>query len=103
MSRVSLFFQEEPKYTKRILKKGDKTNFPKKGDVVSCFYTGKLPNGDVFDSNVASGNSSFLPLMCSINFYRPSQFSVNSVANSSFSVRLNSQSREAQSFVEMKF
>ena len=28
-----------PKYTKSVLKKGDKINFPKKGDVVHCWYT----------------------------------------------------------------
>ncbi|OPJ90115.1 peptidyl-prolyl cis-trans isomerase FKBP3 [Patagioenas fasciata monilis] len=41
-----------PKYTKSILKKGDKTNFPKKGDTVHCWYTGKLQDGTVFDTNV---------------------------------------------------
>lgn len=44
---------QEPKYTKKILKHGDKTTFASKGDRVSCFYTGKLENGVVFDSNVA--------------------------------------------------
>uniref|UniRef100_A0A673HTS8 peptidylprolyl isomerase n=1 Tax=Sinocyclocheilus rhinocerous TaxID=307959 RepID=A0A673HTS8_9TELE len=41
-----------PKFTKSILKKGDKTNFPRKGDTVSCWYTGKLEDGSVFDSNI---------------------------------------------------
>ncbi|XP_051500455.1 peptidyl-prolyl cis-trans isomerase FKBP3-like [Myxocyprinus asiaticus] len=41
-----------PKYTKSILKKGDKTNFPKKGDTVSCWYTGTLEDGTVFDTNI---------------------------------------------------
>ncbi|XP_026104511.1 peptidyl-prolyl cis-trans isomerase FKBP3-like [Carassius auratus] len=41
-----------PKFTKTILKKGDKTNFPKKGDTVSCWYTGTLEDGTVFDSNI---------------------------------------------------
>uniref|UniRef100_A0AAZ1Y0X1 peptidylprolyl isomerase n=1 Tax=Oreochromis aureus TaxID=47969 RepID=A0AAZ1Y0X1_OREAU len=41
-----------PKYTKSVLKKGDKTNFPKKGDTVSCWYTGTLEDGTVFDTNV---------------------------------------------------
>ncbi|XP_073673094.1 peptidyl-prolyl cis-trans isomerase FKBP3 [Garra rufa] len=41
-----------PKFTKSVLKKGDKTNFPKKGDTVSCWYTGTLENGTVFDSNI---------------------------------------------------
>ncbi|MEQ2208012.1 FK506-binding protein 2B, partial [Xenoophorus captivus] len=41
-----------PKYTKAVLKKGDKTNFPKKGDPVSCWYTGTLEDGTVFDTNI---------------------------------------------------
>ncbi|XP_059212502.1 peptidyl-prolyl cis-trans isomerase FKBP3 [Centropristis striata] len=41
-----------PKYTKSVLKKGDKTNFPKKGDTVGCWYTGSLEDGTVFDTNV---------------------------------------------------
>ncbi|XP_068947877.1 peptidyl-prolyl cis-trans isomerase FKBP3 isoform X1 [Petaurus breviceps papuanus] len=41
-----------PKYTKSILKKGDKTNFPKKGDIVHCWYTGTLQDGTVFDTNI---------------------------------------------------
>ncbi|XP_004542155.1 peptidyl-prolyl cis-trans isomerase FKBP3 [Maylandia zebra] len=44
-----------PKYTKSVLKKGDKTNFPKKGDTVSCWYTGTLEDGTVFDTNVPTG------------------------------------------------
>lgn len=47
--------QGPPKYTKAILKKGDKTNFPKKGDTVSCWYTGSLEDGTVFDTNVVTG------------------------------------------------
>ncbi|XP_056402727.1 peptidyl-prolyl cis-trans isomerase FKBP3 [Hyla sarda] len=43
-----------PKYTKSILKKGDKTNFPKKGDTVHCWYTGTLEDGTVFDSNIST-------------------------------------------------
>ncbi|KAJ3056085.1 FK506-binding protein 2B, partial [Rhizophlyctis rosea] len=43
---------EPPKYTKQVLKKGDNTNFPKKGDSVACFYTGTLPDGTVFDTNL---------------------------------------------------
>lgn len=38
-----------------MLQKGDKINFPKKGDTVHCWYTGTLEDGTVFDSNVASG------------------------------------------------
>ncbi|XP_075700080.1 peptidyl-prolyl cis-trans isomerase FKBP3 [Rhinoderma darwinii] len=45
-----------PKYTKSILKKGDKTNFPKKGDTVHCWYTGTLEDGTVFDSNTATSS-----------------------------------------------
>ncbi|KAL2082143.1 hypothetical protein ACEWY4_021961 [Coilia grayii] len=41
-----------PKFTKSVLKKGDKTNFPKKGDVVGCWYTGTLEDGTVFDTNI---------------------------------------------------
>ncbi|NXA49473.1 FKBP3 isomerase, partial [Nothocercus julius] len=45
-----------PKYTKAVLKKGDKTNFPKKGDTVHCWYTGKLQDGTVFDTNVQTSS-----------------------------------------------
>ncbi|NWR56618.1 FKBP3 isomerase, partial [Bucorvus abyssinicus] len=45
-----------PKYTKSVLKKGDKTNFPKKGDTVHCWYTGKLQDGTVFDTNVQTSS-----------------------------------------------
>ncbi|XP_071381121.1 peptidyl-prolyl cis-trans isomerase FKBP3 [Centroberyx affinis] len=41
-----------PKFFKSVLKKGDKTNFPKKGDVVGCWYTGSLEDGTVFDTNI---------------------------------------------------
>ncbi|KAF7650997.1 hypothetical protein LDENG_00117150 [Lucifuga dentata] len=41
-----------PKFTKTVLKKGDKTNFPKKGETVSCWYTGTLEDGTVFDTNI---------------------------------------------------
>uniref|UniRef100_A0A667ZNR7 peptidylprolyl isomerase n=2 Tax=Myripristis murdjan TaxID=586833 RepID=A0A667ZNR7_9TELE len=41
-----------PRFTKSVLKKGDKTNFPKKGDTVSCWYTGTLEDGTVFDTNI---------------------------------------------------
>ncbi|CAL1585872.1 unnamed protein product [Knipowitschia caucasica] len=44
-----------PKFTKSVLKKGDKTNFPKKGETVSCWYTGTLEDGTVFDTNVPVG------------------------------------------------
>ncbi|NP_001187895.1 peptidyl-prolyl cis-trans isomerase FKBP3 [Ictalurus punctatus] len=44
-----------PKFTKSVLKKGDKTNFPKKGDTVACWYTGMLEDGTVFDTNIPAG------------------------------------------------
>jgi len=34
---------------------GDRVNYAKKGDDVSCFYTGRLENGKVFDSNMEEG------------------------------------------------
>eukprot|EP01099_Mayorella_cantabrigiensis_P000471 TRINITY_DN1220_c0_g1_i1.p1 TRINITY_DN1220_c0_g1~~TRINITY_DN1220_c0_g1_i1.p1 ORF type:complete len:231 (-),score=99.43 TRINITY_DN1220_c0_g1_i1:70-732(-) len=40
-------------FTKNTTKKGDKVNFPKKGDSVTVRYQGKLENGKVFDSNTA--------------------------------------------------
>ncbi|KAH0620198.1 hypothetical protein JD844_020207 [Phrynosoma platyrhinos] len=48
--------QGPPKYTKTILKKGDKINFPKKGDIVHCWYTGKLQDGTVFDTNIQTSS-----------------------------------------------
>jgi len=53
---------EEPKFTKQILAKGDKKNFPKKGDTVKCFYTGSLPDGKVFDTNIGKTNKKKIPL-----------------------------------------
>eukprot|EP00833_Pecoramyces_ruminatium_P012393 jgi/Orpsp1_1/1186425/evm.model.d7180000050502.1 len=53
---------EEPKFTKQVLAKGDKKNFPKKGDTVKCFYTGSLPNGKVFDTNIGKTNKKKIPL-----------------------------------------
>ncbi|XP_075993856.1 peptidyl-prolyl cis-trans isomerase FKBP3 [Genypterus blacodes] len=44
-----------PKFMKSVLKKGDKTNFPKKGETVSCWYTGTLEDGTVFDTNIPAG------------------------------------------------
>lgn len=53
--RCSCFSQGPPKYTKSVLKKGDKVNFPKKGETVSCWYTGSLEDGTVFDTNIPAG------------------------------------------------
>jgi FK506-binding protein 3 len=44
--------KEAPKYTKRIIKMGDRATFPSKGDTVACYYTGRLENGKVFDTNI---------------------------------------------------
>ena len=43
--------QGPPTYKKITQKKGNKINFPRQGDTVLCYYTGKLENGKVFDSN----------------------------------------------------
>jgi len=43
---------EEVKYTKKVMKKGKTHMQPEKGSVVSVWYTGKLEDGTVFDSNV---------------------------------------------------
>ncbi|KAF9967535.1 FK506-binding protein 2B, partial [Actinomortierella ambigua] len=40
-----------PKFTKTVLKKGDKSGFPRKGSNVGVFYTGYLEDGTVFDTN----------------------------------------------------
>ena len=47
--------EEPPKYKKKILKKGDKINIPRKGDTVAVWYTGRLQDGTVFDTNVVTG------------------------------------------------
>ena len=52
-------FQGPPKFKKAVLKKGDKTNFPKKGDTVSCWYTGSLEDGTVFDTNIPASMDPF--------------------------------------------
>ncbi|XP_056283977.1 peptidyl-prolyl cis-trans isomerase FKBP3 [Pseudoliparis swirei] len=49
---VEVVDEGPPKYFKSVLKKGDKSNFPKKGDNVSCWYTGSLEDGTVFDTNI---------------------------------------------------
>ena len=40
-----------PKYTKYVVKKGNKINYPRPGDTVLCYYVGKLKDGTVFDTN----------------------------------------------------
>ncbi|ORX83418.1 hypothetical protein BCR32DRAFT_201805 [Anaeromyces robustus] len=54
--------KEVIKFTKQILSKGDKMNFPKRGDTVKCFYTGSLPDGKVFDTNIGKTNKKKIPL-----------------------------------------
>ncbi|ORY05204.1 binding protein-like protein [Basidiobolus meristosporus CBS 931.73] len=46
---------EEPKFKKITLGKGDKERVPKKGDMVSVWYTGRLEDGKIFDSNKGDG------------------------------------------------
>ncbi|KAF9996335.1 FK506-binding protein 2B [Entomortierella chlamydospora] len=40
-----------PKFTKTVLKKGDKSGYPKKGSNVAVFYTGYFEDGTIFDTN----------------------------------------------------
>ena len=47
-----------PKYKKVIQKKGDKINFPKKGDYVLVYYKGMLEDGTVFDQNLTGDRKS---------------------------------------------
>ncbi|XP_012685094.1 peptidyl-prolyl cis-trans isomerase FKBP3 [Clupea harengus] len=50
--KVEAVYEGPPKYTKSVLKKGDKVHFPKKGDTIGCWYTGTLEDGTVFDTNI---------------------------------------------------
>ena len=61
------FSKGPPKYFKSVLKKGDKTNFPKKGENVSCWYTGSLVDGTVFDTNIPTSRPHSYP---SPNYFR---------------------------------
>uniref|UniRef100_A0A8C5P124 peptidylprolyl isomerase n=1 Tax=Jaculus jaculus TaxID=51337 RepID=A0A8C5P124_JACJA len=45
-----------PKSTKSLLKKGDKTNFSQKGDVVHFWYAGTLQDGTGFDANIPTSS-----------------------------------------------
>ena len=47
-----LLQDEPPKYKKVVLKKGNKINYPQKGEVVKVYYKGTLENGTVFDTNI---------------------------------------------------
>jgi len=50
---LSVSLQDEvPKYKKIIIKKGNKLNFPARGDLVKVYYTGTLEDGTVFDTNI---------------------------------------------------
>ncbi|KAJ2657181.1 FK506-binding protein 2B [Coemansia sp. RSA 1200] len=62
--KAALEKAEEPKYTKKVTKKGSGSRPPAKGDRVSVFYTGKLENGKEFDSNVKTkGRKAPTPLV----------------------------------------
>ncbi|KAJ3312344.1 FK506 binding protein proline rotamase rapamycin-binding protein [Boothiomyces sp. JEL0838] len=49
--------EDKPQWTKKIVKQGDGKTFPVLGDVIVMDYTGKLENGNVFDSSKAEGRS----------------------------------------------
>ena len=53
------------KYTKRVLKMGDRSTYPMKGDTVECFYTGKLDSGKIFDTNVEDSESAIQSVIIS--------------------------------------
>lgn len=52
MKKLEAKAAEPVKFTKKIIKTGDKTTYPQKGEDVECYYTGKLADGKVFDTNV---------------------------------------------------
>eukprot|EP00591_Stephanopyxis_turris_P007332 CAMPEP_0195527038 /NCGR_PEP_ID=MMETSP0794_2-20130614/28458_1 /TAXON_ID=515487 /ORGANISM="Stephanopyxis turris, Strain CCMP 815" /LENGTH=108 /DNA_ID=CAMNT_0040657861 /DNA_START=72 /DNA_END=398 /DNA_ORIENTATION=+ len=41
--------------TKEVISNGDGKTYPKRGDKLTMHYTGKLTNGNVFDSSVKRG------------------------------------------------
>ncbi|KAJ2060166.1 FK506-binding protein 2B [Coemansia sp. S146] len=51
---VQLAVVEEPKYTKRVIKKGTGSGCPVKGDRVSVYYSGWLEDGTLFDTNITT-------------------------------------------------
>lgn len=60
--------KEEPRYTKKIMKKGDGSTFPRKGDTVGCFYKGTLADGTVFDTNMGGSCIDVLTLCGLLSF-----------------------------------
>jgi len=55
--------QEAPKYKKTVSKSGDRSNFPKKGDNVSCRFKGMLENGTVFSQNMDKEKNVLPPVL----------------------------------------
>ncbi|OLY81753.1 Peptidyl-prolyl cis-trans isomerase FKBP3 [Smittium mucronatum] len=50
--------KEVPKFKKTLIKKGNNTLFPKKGDFVSVYYKGTFSDGKVFDTNIGKKGKS---------------------------------------------
>lgn len=49
-------------FSLEVQKKGDNTNFPKRGDTVTVHYTGMLKDGTVFDSSRERGEAFSFPI-----------------------------------------